>query len=180
MLKRFAYRRSVRLFTDEKISDESLTRILKAGMLAPTGMGRKTIEYIVIEDKATIRSLVNVKKHSTHPLKTATLAIIILGDSQKADTWIEETSLAAIFMQLEVSALGLGSTWIQIDKRFNHVEQSSVEFLRERFNFPEHMRPLCILAMGHKAEHPAPYNEDVFDFSRVHHEKYAQNTPPKL
>ncbi len=172
MLKQLAKRRSVRSFTAEKISENDKIRILKAGMLAPTGMGGKNIEFIVVEDETQIRALVNVKKHSTRPFKTATTAIIILGNSNKADTWIEEASLAAIFMQLEITSLGLGSTWIQVDKRTNHAEQSSVEFLRDRFHFPQHMRPLCILALGHKAEDPAPYSEDDFDFSCVHHEKY--------
>ncbi len=172
MLKKLAKRRSVRTFTHEKIGEETKARILKAGMLAPTGMGRKTIEYIVIEDESQIRALVDVKKHSTRPFKTASLAIIVLGDSSKADTWIEEASLAAIFMQLEITSLGLGSTWIQVDKRTNHAEQHSAEFLRDRFHFPEHMRPLCVLAIGHKAEDPAPYTEEHFDFSCVHYEKY--------
>ncbi len=172
MLKQLAKRRSVRQFTAEKISTEAKNRILKAGMLAPTGMGGKNIEFIVIEDENTIRALKDVKKHSTEPFHTATLAIIVLGNSHKADTWIEEASLAAIFMQLEISSLNLGSTWIQVDKRSNHNEQSSVEFLRDRFHFPEHMRPLCILALGHKAENPAPYTEEFFDFSCVHYEKY--------
>ncbi len=172
MLKYLATRRSVRLFTAEKIHEEKRTRILKAGMLAPTGMGGKNIEFIVIENEATIRELAQVKKHSTRPFATATLAIIVLGNSSQADTWIEEASLAAIFMQLEINSLGLGSTWIQVDKRQNHAGQSSVEFLRERFHFPEHLHPLCVLAVGHKAEDPAPYTEEAFDFSMVHYETY--------
>ncbi len=174
MLKQLAKRRSVRTFTADPISEEAKNRILKAAMLAPAGMGRKTTAFIVIEDAEKIRDLVHVKKHSSHPFKTASLAIVVLANSAISDTWIEEASLAAIFMQLEITSLGLGSTWIQVDKRTNHDEQSSTEFLRDRFHFPENMRPLCVLAIGHKGETPAPYTEEHFDFSCVHYEKYSQ------
>ncbi len=167
-------RRSVRVFTPEKVREETQKHILQAGMLAPTGMGTKSIEYIVTEDETKIRELVDVKMHhSTKPLKTATLAIIVLGNSDMTDTWVEDASLAAIFMQLEVTAQGLGSTWIQVHKRRNEAGQESVEFLRERFHFPPHMKPLCVLAIGHKAEDPRHYTDDDCDFSKVSYEKYG-------
>ncbi len=172
MLEVLAKRRSVRRFTEEKVSPDALKQILQAGLLAPTGKGKKHVEFIVVEDVSRIRELADVKEHGTSPLKTAMLAIIVLGDRQLTDTWIEDASLATIFMQLQVTALGLGSTWVQVDKRKNTQGQVSADFLQERYDFPMHLHPLCVLAIGHKAEDPKAYEIGACDFSKVHYEKY--------
>ncbi len=174
MVELLMKRRSVRVFSPEKIQEEAKTRILKAGLLAPTGKGKTSIEYIVIEDEAQIRDLVHVKNQGTKPFKTAMLAIIVLGDTAVTDTWVEDASIAATFMQLEITSQGLGSTWVQIDKRGNDAGQSAVDILRERYSIPLHMQPLCVIALGHKAEDPKPYTEEKFNFSRVHDGIYCE------
>ncbi len=172
MLEILCQRRSVRVFTEEVINEEMQNKIIKAGLLAPTGMGKQTVEFIIINDKNKIIELVDVKKHSSKPFKTATFAIIVLGNTQETDTWIEDASLAAMYMQLQITHLGLGSTWIQVDKRDNYQGQASAQFLRERFHFPQHLQPLCVLAIGHKEENPQAYSVENINFSSVHFGKY--------
>ena len=110
-------RRSIRKFTEEKVSKEDLEKILKAGLLAPSSMNKKPVEFVVIEDRQTILKLEKCKKFGTVPLKTAPLVICVISDSELSDVWVEDASIAATFIQLEVEKLGLGSTWIQIRKR---------------------------------------------------------------
>ena len=50
-------RRSIRKYTDDKISDEDLNKILTAGLLAPTSRNRKPCEFIVVKDKDTLKKL---------------------------------------------------------------------------------------------------------------------------
>ena len=51
MLEILKNRRSIRKFTQEKISKEDLSKILKAGLFAPSSKGKNPVEMIVVEDK---------------------------------------------------------------------------------------------------------------------------------
>ncbi len=173
MLELLMNRRSTRKFTDKRVSKEQQTDILKAGMLAPSGQNKRPIEFITIEDKSTIETLVDIKSHgSTIPFKTATLAILVLGNHEISDTWAEDASIAATFMQLEVENLGLGSCWIHTNNRKTPSGESSDEVLRRLLQYPSSRKSLCILAIGHKSEVKSPYTSDFFDFTKVHSEKY--------
>ena len=57
MINLLKNRRSIRKFTDEAVSKEDLQKILKAGLLSPSSMGKKPVEFIVIQDKETIAKL---------------------------------------------------------------------------------------------------------------------------
>ncbi len=172
MLDILKKRRSIREFTAEKVSEENKNQILKAGLLSPTGMGRRHIEFVTIENKEVIESLISYKKHGTRPLKTASLVIAVLGDTEVADTWIEDASLAVYSMQLEVTKLGLGSTWVQMRMRETLDDRLSNDALRELLGYPENIQALCLLAIGHPNEEKAAYEESFCDFSKVHSEKY--------
>ncbi len=172
MLQILKKRRTVRKFTDEKIAKKDIDTIIKAGLLAPSGMDKKSAEFIVIEDKAAIENLVNFKSHSTRPFKTATLAIVIIADVENAATWIEDTSLAAMYMQLQIEQLGLGSTWIHLNERQTPDGRNSDQALREYLGYPESRKVLCALAIGHKAEEVKAYTAKDCNMAKVHYEKY--------
>ena len=46
-------RRSVRKFEDRPIADDVLTRVLDAGILAPTGRNTQEGKYVVVRDPET-------------------------------------------------------------------------------------------------------------------------------
>ena len=50
-------RRSVREFTDEKISDDDIKKIIEAGICAPSAMNQQPWEFIVINDKEILNKL---------------------------------------------------------------------------------------------------------------------------
>lgn len=171
MLEILKNRRSIRKFTEEKVSKEDLEKILKAGLLAPSSMGKKPVEFIVVEDKEVISKLENCKKYGTLPLKTAPLVIAVIGDSQLSDVWVEDASIVSILIQLEVEKLGLGSTWIQMRKR-ESVEKNSEEAVREVLEIPEKYGVLSLIAIGHKNEEKKPYDDNDLDFGKVHYGKF--------
>ena len=117
MLELLKHRRSIRTFTDEPVSQENIDSLLKAALLAPSSMGKKPVECIVVRNKETIARLKTYKKHGTTPLGTAPLAIVVIADGQKSDVWVEDASIVSILIQLEAEKLGLGSTWIQLRRR---------------------------------------------------------------
>ena len=84
---------------------------------------------------------------------------------------MEDASIAATLIQLEVVKLGLGSTWIQLRLREGDSGPSGDAF-RKELGIPERYGVLNVVAIGHKAEEKAAYSEADLDFSKVHYEKF--------
>ena len=51
MLELLKHRRSIRTFTDEPVPQENIDSLLKAALLAPSSMGKKPVECIVVQEK---------------------------------------------------------------------------------------------------------------------------------
>ncbi len=168
-------RRSTRKFKDELINPEQLELILKAGLMAPSSKRCMSWEFVVIEEKTILQQLSICKANGGTFLANAPLAIVILGNELKTDTWIEDASIAAILMQLQVEELGLGSCWIQIRARSDNHGISAEENVRGLLNIPEGYHPLCILAIGVKDEEKAPFDESRLKWEKVHLGSFKQN-----
>ncbi len=172
MLELLKTRRSIRKFTTEPITKEDIDKILKAGLLAPSGKNLKSAEFIVIENTETINDIAKCKQHGAGPLIGSTLAIVILADTAKSDLWVEDASIATTLMQLEIEKLGLGSCWIHMRLRKDENNVESDTLLRNLLDYPKNLSALCVLAIGHKAETVKPYTDEHYDFSKVHYEKF--------
>ncbi len=173
MLELMKTRRSIRRFTDVAVSAEAVQNMLHAALLAPTSMGKKPVELVVVKDKAMLAALAPCKAHSSAFLAEAALGIVVMADASLSDVWIEDASIAAIAIQLEAERLGLGSTWIQMRLRQSKEGVSSEQGIRALLDIPEKYGVLCILAIGHKAEQKKPYTEADAPMEKVHKEKFS-------
>ena len=171
MLELLKNRRSIRKFTDEPVSKEAIDSLLRAALLAPSSMGKKPVECIVVQNRETIARLKTYKKHGTTPLETAPLALVVIADSQKSDVWVEDASIVSILIQLEAEKLGLGSTWIQLRKREGDGGPSEEAF-RQELGIPERYGVLSVVAIGHKDEQKKPHGDEDLDFTKVHYETF--------
>lgn len=171
MLELLKNRRSIRKFTSEPVSQKDIDSLLKAALLAPSSMGKKPVECIVVQNRETIARLKTYKKHGTTPLETAPLALVVIADSQKSDVWVEDASIVSILIQLEAEKLGLGSTWIQLRRREGDGGPSEEAF-RKELGIPERYGVLSVVAIGHKDEHKKPYTDADLDLAKIHHETF--------
>ena len=105
------------------------------------------------------------------PLRTATLVLAVTANTDKADVWVENASIAAILVQLEAEHLGLGSTWVQMRLRTNG-DRSAEDEVRKTLGIPENYGVLCLLAIGHKDEFKQPRQLDTADWTRTHNERF--------
>lgn len=172
MLELLKQRRSTRKYKDLPVEKTALDKILKAALLAPSGKNIMPLEFVVIDDKATLLKLETCKHPGAVALKTSPLAIIVIGDTEKSDVWVEDASIASILIQLEAEALGLGSCWIQIRKRQSKTGENSEDAVRKLVGIPENYGVLSIIALGHKDETLKAYDESNLNFSKVHYAKY--------
>ena len=165
-------RRSVRTYTGEKIEDEKLEMILKAGLAAPSGRGRRPWEFIVVRDKDTLACMSESRKFGAGMLTGADCAIVVVADEEKTDVWIEDCSIAMAYMHLMADSLGVGSCWIQGRLRTAPDEVTTEEKLRKLLGFPESYRLEAILSLGVSKEHPEARTVEDLPDGKIHPEKF--------
>lgn len=165
-------RRSHRKFTEEEISPEDVQAILRAALMSPTSKSQRAWQFVVVEDKLDINKLADAKDLGSQFMKGAPLAIVVLGDPQQNDCWIEDGSIAAISMQYQAEELGLGSCWVQMRGRGLADGTPADEVIRGVLDIPSNLNTLCIIAFGHKADERKPQNEDNLKWENVHADKY--------
>lgn len=141
-------RKSVRHFTEQKVSREQLEVLLRAGMAAPTAVNRQPWAFVAIDSREVLDSLSSNLSNNAI-LKRATAAIVVCGDMNKVferlpDFWIQDCSAASQNILLAVEGIGLGAVWIGVfpnDSRVNKVKSV--------LNLPENLVPLNIIAIGY-------------------------------
>ena len=167
MIELLSNRRSIRKFTAQAVSDELLEKLLTAGLLAPSSKDSRPVELVAVRDRAAIEALAACRDSGTMPLRTAPLVVAVTANTDKADVWVENASIAAILVQLEAERLGLGSTWVQMRLRTNGDKSAEAE-VRSALGIPDHYGVLCLLAIGHKDEVKPPRKLDAADWARTH------------
>lgn len=160
-------RRSIRKYTSEPIDAESVKLILEAGLMAPTSKSSRSWRFVVVEDEATLKSLAECKPSGAAPISKCKLAVVVCGDTTASDPWIEDASIAAVFMQLQAADLGLGSCWIQVRGRSTAFDQPSEEYIQELLEIPEHVNVLCVVTFGHKDEERRPIDPTKLEWEKV-------------
>lgn len=164
-------RRSIRKYTQEEIPQDSLTKILQAGLLSASGKAKRPWEFIVVKDRAMLDELSGCRAGGVAMLKEATCAIVVIGDAEAQDVWVEDCSVAMANMHLMADSLGVGSCWVQGRLR-NADEMSTNDYVRERMGYPENYQLQAILSLGMPAAKAPAYELDQLPMEKVHYEKF--------
>ena len=172
------YRKSIRKFTEEKVSQDDLTKILVAANAAPVGSNMyKDVHLTVVrdrgvldklseaavkryEDKETMKRIVGDIRESerpekvTDPFYAAQLVIFVSHRKQDLQPGIEYSNVAciALSMHLAATALGLGSVlmWGSLEAMRVIPELDNTAALE----LPEGFEPLLGVAFGHMEKGP--------------------------
>ena len=170
-------RRSIREFTDEKITDEEIRLLLEAAFSAPTAVNAQPWEFIVVSDEEILEG---IRQRLVFARYNTPLAIVVLGNMKLAfkgpdkDMWISDCSAATENLLLAATALGLASVWIGV-----YPVESKIAPLRKLLDIPDYVVPLSVVYVGHGAyelEGRTRYNEkrvylDKYDPTRKHKTK---------
>ncbi len=159
-------RRSIRKYTDKKIPDETITKLLKAAMNAPSAHNKQPWHFIVVDDKATMMKMTEYHQYSKM-LEGASHAIIVLGDNsiQTTDFWIHDCSAATENTLVAAHALGLGGVWLGV-----HPNPVLIEGTKKLFKVPDNVTPLGIISLGYPEEQKSP--RENYNPERVHKNKW--------
>ena len=94
-------RRSTRKFTNQLLNPEQVEMILKAALMAPASKRKNPWQFVVVEDKEMLAKLSVCKPAGAAFLKDCALAVVVLANVMESDVWVEDASIASIYMQLQ-------------------------------------------------------------------------------
>ena len=149
-------RTSIRQFTDQTISSDTIETLLRAGMAAPTAVNKQPWHFVAVTSKDKLKAMA-INNPNARMLEQAPLAIVVCGDMQKAlegearASWTLDCSAATENILLAAHGLGLGAVWTALYLREERAK-STIEALK----LPDHIKPLCAIIIGHPAENPEP------------------------
>ncbi len=165
-------RRSIRKYTDKKIEFEKIELLKEALVRSPTSRNFKPWEFIFVENKEMLKMLSQSKPHGASFLACAPLGIVVCGDSEKSDVWVEDCSIASIIVQLVAQSMDLGSCWIQIRKRSHDDNRSAGQCIQELLGIPESVKVESIIAIGYPVEKWDGVMKEDLDFVKIRSERY--------
>jgi len=165
-------RRSIRKFTKQPVEEGKIDKLLEAALRAPSSRSINPWEFIVVSDSDLLEKLSESKPHGSTFLKNAPLGIVVLADSEKSDVWVEDASIACIFIQLAAEFMGLGSCWIQIRKRMYSQSKTAEAYISELLNIPKNLCVEAIIAVGYPDEKKAPHEKNELRYAKIQYNRY--------
>lgn len=160
-------RHSVRRFKDEKVSDELIENLLKAGMQALSSCNSQPWEFIVVSDKEDKEAISKMHRFAS-PAAGASHLIITLGNLNEAKViGMIEQDLGACNENILLQATheGLGAVWLG----FHPIEDRTLR-LKEYLEIPDYCIPFSVICVGW------PLNENEvklrYDESKVHFDRF--------
>lgn len=160
-------RRSVRDYTDQPVSEESVASLLRAAMAAPSAGNQRPWRFIVVRDRGQLKAAAAAEQYGGM-IARAQVAVVICADLDLVEHegfWQQDCAAATENLLLAAHALGLGAVWVGTYPR-----EDRVEGLRRVFGLPENLVPFSVVPVGYPAALPA--SVDRFDAARVYIDKY--------
>lgn len=159
-------RTSIRNFTSQKVEEDKVEQLLRAGMAAPTAMNCQPWEFVVINDRELLDQLCD-SLPSAKMLKEAQMAIIVCGNMQKAlegdmqSLWVQDASAASENILLAAHAMGLGAVWTGV------FPSDNVKIVRNTIKLPQHIVPLNVIPIGYPKGEYEPKNK--WNTEKIHY-----------
>ncbi len=165
-------RSSVRSYTSQRVEDEKIETLLKAGMAAPTAGNKQPWEFIVVTERDILDKMPEYAPGARMATKAQT-AIVVCGDTSRCmpgsltEYWVQDCSAATENILLAAHAMGLGAVWCGA---YPNNDNDRVGKFKELFSLPESVYALSIIVLGYPDGEPKP--KDKWNPSRVHHNRF--------
>lgn len=160
-------RRSIRMFTKEKLPDEVILRCIECGMFAPSAGNEQPWHFIVITNPSLLEKIPQVHQYAKMmPEATASIVVCFDPDLEKHNQMsCQDCAAATQNILLAAHAQGFGSCWLGIYPR-----KKRMQGFRKLLNIPDHIVPFSAIAIGKSREEPKKVERYKPD--RVHQETW--------
>ena len=138
-------RTSVRKFSNKKLDQIVLNKILEAGRLAPTAKNNQPIKIYVVNSDDGIKKI----DKASRCRYGAQTVLIICGNKDESyhkgdyTTFEMDSCIVGTHIMLEATNLGVDNIW---------VESFDENILREEFEIPNKLTPVLLMPLGYKSE----------------------------
>lgn len=166
-LKLIESRRSIRKFLDKPVEKEKVECLIEAALRSPSSRSFNPWRFIVVDDRSLIKQLAKAKPHGASFLKNAPLCIVVAADATESDVWVEDASIASIFIHLAAHDMGLGSCWIQVRKREYNASKNADTYVKELLQMPDNIAIESIIAIGYPDEAKPGHRRESLQFDKV-------------
>lgn len=136
-------RYSVRKYKNMAVEEEKLLKILEAGRVAPTATNAQPQKILVLQSLEALEKAKEAARFYDAPVLLVVCADKDIAWKRKYDgmnSYQIDASIVTDHMMMQATELGLGTLWICW---FNE------EIIREKFNLPENLVPVNLLAIGY-------------------------------
>ena len=145
-------RQSIRKFSERKISEETIYRILKCAIEAPSSCNRQSWRFLILNDK---KSLSFISKIRRIPFLRNTPIVICVLINQNLYTHNKELDYtiymdgAAAIMNIIYAAesLGISSCWVNFGKL--EISKTDMNEFNRFFKVKPNFKPITLVALGY-------------------------------
>ncbi len=140
-------RRSIRKFTDQPVSDETIDKIIEAGAWAPSGLNNQPWKFAIIKDEGIKTKISGLTQYSKIVLSAHALIAVFLDQGDSYDRTKDCQAIGACIqnMLLFIHSIGLGAVWL------GEILKSKDKVL-ELTGGSKALELMAVVALGHPAQ----------------------------
>lgn len=161
-------RRSTRKYKADTIPNEIIEKLQHVVLMSPASKRSNPWEFIFVQDTELLHALSECKPHGASFVKEAPLAVVVIADSAKSDVWVEDTSIASIYLQLAAEDMGLGSCWVQVRNRTHANGHMASEVVKALLQIPNNYEVESIITIGYKDEQRSQFDIEKLQYNKLH------------
>lgn len=157
ILENIMTRRSVRSFEDKRIEKDDLEQIVKAAIYAPSGMGRQSWHFTVLQNKDKMKELAKAiakklnKDENTYNFYNPDVLVMASNDKDNVNG-LADCSCALENIFLMAHELGIGSVWI--NQLRGICDEPEIRPILKELGIPDQHVVWGMAALGYPAEIP--------------------------
>ncbi|MBC8060659.1 MAG: nitroreductase family protein [Clostridiaceae bacterium] len=167
-MKEIFNRRSIRSYENRPVEKEKIEKLLRAAMQAPSAANQQPWEFIVVENKDTLKKLSTMSPYSKAAEGSA-VTFVLLANTENfivETAWQQDMAAAAENLLLEATYLGLGAVWFGVA-----TADTCVTYVKETFKLPENIKPFALISVGYPENQENQF-VDRYSESKVHYEGF--------
>ena len=156
-------RKSVRSYTDQKLTNAQIETLLRAAMAAPSGRNLQPWSFVVLTDPSEYDTIFE-GNFNLDKFKQAA-AVIVLCAEQTGNTWRDDLAAATENLLLAAESMGLGAVWTA-----SYPYEDRYLPPKKALGLPDAVIPYSIVPVGYPAGDERP--KDKWDPDKVHYGRW--------